>query len=539
MKHFKKIVSLILTLVFVLPLIPLSASGAAEDSAFYLLPEDNEGLTFSVGSYEKTSNQSYMFLPNTVAPECVKVRYSADFGEVSGFSVTEWNEDEKYFVVDTTADSEVWVDNKVLTFMQSCLPSISIDINEGESLSTIHADKNAKIGAKASISGASKDKYNLAPTDIQFKTRGYSSFSAPKKPYQIKFDKKQDLFGLGKAKKWILLANYFDGSSIRTKVFFDLADEIGLSYTSQSVFVDLYIDGAYQGVYQVIEKIEVGDARVPLKNELGAILEMECNPRVEASDIWFTSSVTDKAFLYKDYVTDLEDTSTPEKAEKVSEVKQFIEARINAFEEAIYADEPDWDLISSMIDVDSFIKYYFLNEYGEQTDCTFSSTYFYIDGPEDVIHCGPVWDFDRACGFNREIPQNSDFLKNIDEYTDGYRVEWFKQLFRNPEFVVRANEIYDEVIRDAFDTDKVTAAIDEAQAAIMPSLLMNHVIWVVSFNDYHTANDVVSGGTAARVAHTTNSIKTIITNKKAYLDTAYGVDIPVISYTCYKTDGTA
>ena len=537
-KNFLRILAVLTSVIFVILSVPFtSAAASAQDCLFFIMPEDNEGLSFAVGSYEKTSVKSYIFLPKTVDASNVVVRYSEELTIVGGDAVTSWNSAEKTFTVDTTVSDHVYAGPKTLYFMQSSLPALSVKLNEGESLQTIHEDKDAKIGATVGISGADNSKYNLPETAIQIKTRGYTSFLAPKKPYQIKFDKKTDLFGMGKAKKWILLANFYDGTSIRTKTFFDLADEIGMDYVSKSVFVDLYIDGDYKGVYQLIEKIEVGSTRVDLTDEYGVILEMECNPRLEPADIYFISATTNKAFVYKDYVYDFEDTSTQEKVDRINEIRASVEARINAFEAAIYASEPDWDTISSMIDVDSFILYYFLNEYGEQVDCTFSSTYFYMDGPDDVIHCGPIWDFDRCCGFSYVTPQRTDFMKNIVENTDSYRVSWYKELFRHPEFVKRAGELYDERVKASFDTDKVNGMIDGYQAEILPSLLMDHVKWVVFHNNDYTADALVSTGTADQIEFTTDSVKDFLADKKSYLDTAYGADMPAILFTTYTTVG--
>ena len=55
---------------------------------------------------------------------------------------------------------------------------------------------------------------------------------ASKKPYKLKFDKKVDLFGNGKAKTWVLLANYSDKSMIRNHMAFLLGDELDLDTTS-------------------------------------------------------------------------------------------------------------------------------------------------------------------------------------------------------------------------------------------------------------------------------------------------------------------
>ena len=538
MKLVKKIVAALVAVCFVFSLVPASGA-AAEDSVFYILPEDNAGLAFSVGSYEQTRTYSYMFLPNTVDASCVVVRYKGGLSSVTGDAVTSWDPTAKKFTVDATNECSVNAGSWKLTFMRSSIPSMYITLNEGESLDTINADKEARIGATAGITGTDGGTYDLAPAAIEMKTRGNTTFWPDKKPYQIKFDKKMDLFGMGKAKKWILLANYYDGTMIRTKVFFDLAKEIGMDDAPDSVFLDLYIDGDYRGVYQLTEKIEIGSSRIDLKDEKGVILEMESAQRIgEETDPYFRTSLTGKPFVYKDTVKSFDITDIYALMD-INVIRAYIENYINTFESAIYAQDTDWDTISSMIDVDSFILYYFLNEYGEQVDCTYASTYFYMDGEGDVLHCGPVWDFDRVCGFNDPVPKDTDYVKNITYNVDQYRVEWFKELFRNPEFVARANELYGKVIKKAFDTDKVNDEIDRLQTILAPSLRMNHVKWVVFYDRCYTTDELVSGSTDVLVKYITDHIKGILSDKKAYMDVSYGSVTPTLSYTPYQASGSA
>ena len=62
--------------------------------------------------------------------------------------------------------------------------------------------------------------------------RGNTTMHYPKKPYRIKFDEKQSLFGLEKAKSWVLLAEYLDPSALHNYTAFSLASELsGLSFT--------------------------------------------------------------------------------------------------------------------------------------------------------------------------------------------------------------------------------------------------------------------------------------------------------------------
>ena len=75
--------------------------------------------------------------------------------------------------------------------------------------------------------------------EIELKGRGNSTFVADKIPFQIKFSKKVDLFGMGKSKKWILLANYYDETQLRNAVAFYLERELGEQYALNGQYVEI------------------------------------------------------------------------------------------------------------------------------------------------------------------------------------------------------------------------------------------------------------------------------------------------------------
>lgn len=423
---------------------------------------------------------------------------------------------------------------ELLSEVQGSIPKLVITIDSGYSLDTIHASKDAKIKAKVQVKSAWDSSFNMSATPIEMKTRGNSTFGYLKKPYQIKFDSKTDMFGMGAAKKWVLLANYVDGSFIRNKVVFDVAEQMGMPYVCKSVFVDLYINGNYIGVYQLIEKVEIGDSRVPLKNDLGVMVEMESAKRVAEEDFWFTTNVSGKPFVYKEYNTDFEDAP----ASEVAAVRSYLEQRINTIEDELYNNGKDWEKLSSLIDVDSFVQFYLINELAMNVDATLASTYFYIDGPDDVLHMGPLWDYDRAfgsydyAGSGYEQNTSADFMKNITDCSDQYRAEWFKMLFQYPEFVERVNEMYDEYKDTAFNSERINATIDAYQERLSSSLMKNYVDegWAL----FHNINEAefFSNTTDARayLAYTVNYIKGNITDRIAYMDSAYGKDMPILSY---------
>ncbi|MBQ0134941.1 MAG: CotH kinase family protein, partial [Clostridiales bacterium] len=105
---------------------------------------------------------------------------------------------------------------------------------------------------------------------FSWRTHGNSTARFGKLPVKLKLSRKADLLGMGKADKYILLANAYDKTLIRKALAFDLGAELGLDYTSQYRYVDLYISGQYRGNYMLIEAVDIGADRVnihPAANE--------------------------------------------------------------------------------------------------------------------------------------------------------------------------------------------------------------------------------------------------------------------------------
>ena len=100
--------------------------------------------------------------------------------------------------------------------------------------------------------------------DIEIKIRGNLTSYRAKRPYKIKLANKANLFGMGKSKHWVLLANDLDHTQIRNHITLDFARSIGMKNTSQSKLVTLILNGEYQGVYELAEHVGVGSSRVDI-----------------------------------------------------------------------------------------------------------------------------------------------------------------------------------------------------------------------------------------------------------------------------------
>lgn len=218
---------------------------------------------------------------------------------------------------------------------------------------------------------------------VEMKGRGNWTWGIEeqKKPYQIKFEDKVDLLGMGRARKWYLLANYLDASYLRNETALYVADMLGMRYSYDGEYVELYVDGDYRGLYYLTRAVEVGKGTVDLKNPLGVLVELD-NIYGQTEDYYKTGN--GDTMVVKDAVN---------KDLKKEAMESFLKS-YNRFELAVQ--EGDYAMVEELVDVESMAQYYLLSEFIVNPDAYWTSFYFYKDGEDDKIHAGPGWDFDLS-----------------------------------------------------------------------------------------------------------------------------------------------
>lgn len=281
------------------------------------------------------------------------------------------------FLVKLGLDRRGWEEIEV-AFPDRGLPRINITLN-GTTLEEIDGgSKEVKYeGNELSIyDGRSEvDEYE----GVQVKGRGNGTWGEEKKPYQIRFRNKVDLFGMGKARKWILLANAMDKTNLRTEAAFYLEEMLGMEPAYTGEFVELYVDGDYRGLYYLTHAVEIGKRSVNLRDPLGVLVELD-NVYGRMEEYYETKKgdrLVIKDVVGKDY--------------KEEAMSVFLND-YNEFEKV--AEEGDYEKANELADLKSFAQYYLLSEFTVNPDAYWTSFYMYKDGVSDKIHAGPGWDFD-------------------------------------------------------------------------------------------------------------------------------------------------
>ena len=260
----KKTISLLLTVLLLFSV--LATAAAAEDGIDVLKvnPYGGEEADMDTIAWYASSGKYFLFLPADVDSAAAKVYFSAsDDVTLDGEPLASGGSAAAF-----TAGAHTLSCGEATYPLTVCLsaniPAVYITTESG-SLEYLHANKENK--EPGNIRVYENGELTLDKELKQIKGRGNSTWTAyPKKPYNIKFDKKTSLLGMPKAKKWTLLANYFDYSLIHTANAFFFAAGFGLPYTSEYRHVDLYVNGNYLGNYFICESVEIGENRIEIND---------------------------------------------------------------------------------------------------------------------------------------------------------------------------------------------------------------------------------------------------------------------------------
>ena len=255
-----------------------------------------------------------------------------------------------------------------------------------------------------SVSLANCDaRYAIEDLDMEIRGRGNNSWLYRKKSYRIKFSKKVNFLGVAEEgnKSWNLIANMCDQTLLRNYTALKFAAMMpGIDFSPACVNVEVYLNGEYRGVYLMCEAIQIKDGRVDIQDDpeagtdIGYLLQM-------------TRYTEEPAFGAggRDYEIK-SDLSTNERLR--SDQYWFIQDYVDRCYQAL--ESGDKRKIESLIDLDSLIDTYIVEEIVKNLDVGWDSFYLYKDAGGKLCF-GPIWDFDLSLGNANE---------GCEYYTDLY-----------------------------------------------------------------------------------------------------------------------
>jgi spore coat protein CotH len=293
--------------------------------------------------------------------------------------------------------------------------------------------------------------------------RGNVTWDYPKKPYRIKFDKKTSLFGLEKAKSWVLLADYRSPTLLQNVIAFELGSRFGFPFANHYQHVDLVLNDEYQGTYILTEQVQVGSGRVDIDEDNGFLVELDFHYDEEPK---FETALFRLPVMIKS-PEDLDDSGY-----------DFVREAINDLETAMQAGTFPGNGYADLIDVDNLVDYVLINDILMNFELQVpASVYMYKDAGEK-IRMGPLWDFD--CGYGYE-DDNTTFYNEYEGRVPDFPIRngwigqaFFKRFFEDPAFVAKYRERWNEKYADIAD---IANFIDRLHDELKESLKSNSEQW--------------------------------------------------------------
>ena len=440
----------------------------------YSRVSDNE-LCFYVGNgehveriafYTAENGLTYIFLPSYAELDHVTVVFPENkrgfIGDValkSGDNCSAFSLNQKY-------EYQLGRESGILKFYQSAnMPTLYIETASG-SMDAIYADKeHEEIASITLYSPTGEIEY--ADRSCLLKGRGNSTWRVPKKPFLLRLSDAAGLLGMAEDTDWVLLANSHDESNLHNKLLLDLADRVCEEWTPRCEYIDIYLNGQYNGLYLLTEKVESGKNRLDIDIGAGDFL---CTV-----DFAIRTEILENPFLTKIGRT----IAICEPGILSAEAKERIIDLVNQQEEILLS---QMDLTQSqLVDIDSWIRKYLMDEIAGNLDSDMSSSYFYYS--DGVFHGGPVWDYDMAFGNTIQTHYPKAFIaKNYEKY--GYLSSpYYNALFNNDSCTQRMAELFERdflpVLNQMIDHDVQYTADQISSAAAM-----NQSRWPLEINEH-------------------------------------------------------
>lgn len=264
-------------------------------------------------------------------------------------------------------------------------------VQPGVPVVDVYVDGNEEVVSKDDYLKAtiviSEDGESSFSARGKIKGRGNYTWNYPKKPYKIKFDEKQDVFGFPANKDWVLLADYCDKSLMRTAYMCEISSALEMNYPLRYRHVKLYVNREYRGIYVLIDQIEKKSSRVDIEDD-GYLFENDNYYFNEP--LHFSTSVKHYPFTFK--YPDPEDGEIAEGDEKFTYISDFM----NSFETLLYSDSfLARDGYRTMVDLKSFAKWFIVAELTATLD---PNMYYVLPTRGAALQTGPLWDAEYSLG---------------------------------------------------------------------------------------------------------------------------------------------
>lgn len=345
------------------------------------------------------------------------------------------------------------------------LSALFIDTDSGK-MDYIHSDKNHKESGTYTFmrsDGSTEESGSIA----FLKGRGNYSWLQEKKCYTLSLAEAASPDGLPTGHNWILLANASEDTHLINALMFMLAEKIGIQWSPDFTFVDLYLNGSYAGNYLLCEKIEASDERIPLSGDEWMI-ERDGYCLTEEGAIHFTTTGGETFAIH-----------WPEEASDKQQSE--IAAYIQTVEDSI--NTPLDNTYKELVDFDSLVLKYIIDEISLCPDAWNGSNFCYYDSTQNKLVFGIPWDYEFSLG---NTPSWFSYLQDPYQFYHIHDTPWYKRLYEREDFLTSVKQSYRNIVLPSLKTLQSTWLSATANR-IAPSMELDALRWNIDTRSFSKA----------------------------------------------------
>ena len=353
---------------------------------------------------------------------------------------------------------------------------------------------------------------------VGIRGRGNTTWGLEKKPYRLKFNQKTRLLGSARAnaKDWVLLANAGDKLLLRNALSAYLGELMKMPFSPAYQFADVYMNGRYDGTYQITDQIEIHKKRVEITKQDTVVTSAGTD--VSGGYLLEPEGLTDNDAYYFESKNGCHIRVHSPKPEIISSrQKSYIKAYINKFESALFSDNFAHEQrgYRQFTDTLSLISWYLIQEISAYPD-GFWCSFIYKERGDEHLYFGPIWDFD-ICYNN--CSRQGDVTKKLAinfGYGSDYTIKgWYMRMWNDPWFKQAVSRRFNQLRQQGLDS-LMCHFVDSMAAEIAPSRIENYRRWSLSTKTY---DEVFIFNTYEQYVQ---QIKTFIREHNDYLSTEFG-----------------
>lgn len=419
--------------------------------------------------WQKETGEYCVFLPSYARLDQVRFRIEPgsrvflEGEEVPDGGACSRLQPERVYQLTTTGKHTGERNLQLAVYRSGRLPAVYVDVRSGN-MHYIHMHKDNEEPGTIRIYGAD-GQLNYSGSLESVKGRGNATWEWEKKPYNLKLRSEGELLGMGQAEQWVLLANTYDPSHLRNALVQEAARELGLAFTPEYRFVDLYLNGSYAGLYLLCEKNEIHPQRVDIDPVNGSLISIEKEDR-----LW--------EYGEEQFITD---GGTPIRIRSTSDAGALQEKLLQA-ERAILSPEgtdpvtgKSWQ---ELIDPESWAAKYLIEEVFGNLDAGSISQFFYWDGGDGKIFAGPVWDYDVSMGnsCNWQLQDPNMLYSGRTHLWNMTDSPWYHALYQKEAFREAVKRLYAGSMRPILSV-LLEGGIESGAEFIAEAARMNRIRW--------------------------------------------------------------